>query len=260
MTCPNCGTPVLSGVSSCRSCGASLVRQAVASYQEPPSYQASSYQAPAYQELPSYPEPPVGQAPYGPPPGYPGHAWPEPRRWGDVSALRVPLLVLLGADAVLALSIMVVPLAGPLFVLLFLVTAVVFVIWLRRARSNAVGVRHQFAPGWVIGGWFVPAANVYIPLRVVLDIGWAAVAPDKRGTVTGPVATWWAFWALSWLTAFRFTTTETVTATSRSSGYYISFDLGASWLNTACLALAAAALAVVVHRITVDQERAAASV
>jgi hypothetical protein len=201
----------------------------------------------------------VVQAPYGPPPGYPGQAWPEPRRWEDVSSLRVPLLVLLGADAVLAPLIMVVPLAGLLHLLLFVVTAVVFVIWLRRARGNAVAVRHQFGPGWTIGGWFVPAANVYIPMRVVLDIGWAAVAPDKRGTVTGPVATWWAFWVLSWLTAFRLTTTETVTATSRSSGYYVSFELGTTWLNTVCLALAALALAFVVHRITVDQERAAAS-
>lgn len=93
MTCPNCGTPVLSGVSSCRSCGASLERKAVPSYLEPPVAQV----------------PPVIQAPYAPPMG---HAPAEPRRWEDVSSLRTPLLVLLVADAVLAPSTMVVPLVG----------------------------------------------------------------------------------------------------------------------------------------------------
>ncbi|MEV1121763.1 zinc ribbon domain-containing protein [Actinosynnema sp. NPDC049800] len=93
MTCPNCGTPVLSGVSSCRSCGASLERKAVPSYLEPAVAQV----------------PPVIQAPYAPPMG---HAPAEPRRWEDVSSLRTPLLVLLVADAVLALSTMVVPLVG----------------------------------------------------------------------------------------------------------------------------------------------------
>lgn len=198
------------------------------------------------------------QAPYGPPgyPGYPAYASPEPRRWENVSSLRLPLLVLLGAEAVLALLISVVPLVGLLHALLFLVTAVVFLVWLHRARRNAVAVRHQFGPGWAIGGWFVPPANVYIPLRVVLDTGWAAVAPDRRATVTWPVAVWWACWVLSWVTAFRLTMTERVTATSRSAEFYAGFDLGATWLNSVCLALAAASLAVVVHRITVDQERA----
>ena len=112
---------------------------------------------------------------------YPAYASPEPRRWENVSSLRLPLLVLLGAEAVLALLISVVPLVGLLHALLFLVTAVVFLVWLHRARRNAVAVRHQFGPGWAIGGWFVPLANVYIPLRVVLDTGWAAVRAGRRG-------------------------------------------------------------------------------
>ncbi|MEV1121764.1 DUF4328 domain-containing protein [Actinosynnema sp. NPDC049800] len=139
-------------------------------------------------------------------------------------------------------------------------TAVVFLVWLHRARRNAAAGTHQLAPGWVFGGWFVPGANFYLPWRVVHDVGVATVAPDRRGTVTGPVAVWWVSWVLSWVTAFRLTTTETVTATSRSSGFYVNFAFAATWLNVACLALAAAAPAVVVNRITVDQERAAASI
>ncbi|MFD0205258.1 MULTISPECIES: DUF4328 domain-containing protein [Saccharothrix] len=183
-------------------------------------------------------------------------AMPEPRRWENVTSLRVPLVALLGLDSVLALLMTVAPLALVAFILLSLATVVVFLVWLQRARRNAASGRHQFPPGMVFGGWFVPFANFYIPLRVVLDTGWAAAQPGRRGAVAGPVVVWWVFWVLSWLTAFEVTMRERVTAAGSASELYFGVNLGATWLNTVCLAVAAAALAVVVHRITVDQERA----
>src|SRR5215831_12432517 len=55
---------------------------------------------------------------------------------------------------------------------LFVITAVVFITWLyseyrQLDRSNAPA---RFAPGWAIGGWFVPFLNLVRPLQVVEDV------------------------------------------------------------------------------------------
>ncbi|ONI83672.1 hypothetical protein ALI22I_34980 [Saccharothrix sp. ALI-22-I] len=172
-----------------------------------------------------------------------------PQRWHNVSELRLLLIILLGIDTVLASLMMVSQPASLGFFLLFIATAVVLVIWLYRARRNALGGKHQFSPGWEIGGWFIPFASCYIPVRVVLDIGWAGAPVGRRATVTVPVAVWWTAWVLALPTGFQKTSTDT--------SFYIGFSLGSTWASALCLAVAAAALAVVVHRITVDQERAA---
>ncbi|WP_158850006.1 DUF4328 domain-containing protein [Saccharothrix deserti] len=254
-------------MSTCRSCGVALARQSTPVYQTPPVAQVS----PVMPNMPAMPDmAPVEQSPYGAPgygppgyepqgpqgyapPGYPtAYGPPMPQRWYDVSGLRLVLIVLLGVETVLALLMMVSPLANLGFFLLFIATAVVLVIWLYRARRNAAAGKHQFGPGWEIGGWFIPFAAWYIPVRVVLDIGWAGAPAGRRATVTVPVAVWWAAWVLAVPTGFQQTITET--------SFYVSFDLGSTWASAACLAVAAAALAFVVHRITVDQERAAAGI
>ncbi|MFF3562604.1 DUF4328 domain-containing protein [Streptomyces sp. NPDC002574] len=80
----------------------------------------------------------------------------------------------------------------------FLATAVVFIIWFHRVRSNG----EVFSPngfnrgrGWAIGGWFIPFANIRIPYRIARDT-WAAstqLAPDGswRPLRTGIVTVWW---------------------------------------------------------------------
>ena len=63
------------------------------------------------------------------------------------------------ADAVMGLTVLVV--------------APVFVVWLWRAAKNqqALGRRpERLGSGWAIGGWFVPLANLAIPVLVVQDL------------------------------------------------------------------------------------------
>ncbi|KOG76430.1 MULTISPECIES: DUF4328 domain-containing protein [Streptomyces] len=86
------------------------------------------------------------------------------------------------------------------------VTAIVFVVWFHRTRRNAevfhAGVQ-RLGPGWAIGGWFVPIANLWIPYRVASGV-WEASAQTGPGdgwrTVPKtPLKLWWGAWVLSLL-------------------------------------------------------------
>jgi len=80
-----------------------------------------------------------------------------------------------------------------------LVTAVVFLIWLRRGYRNLIamrtpGLRHR--PGWAVGAWFVPIMNFGRPIEIVNDT-WRASDPelpagDARWYLLRPP--WWHAW------------------------------------------------------------------
>ncbi|MGW2655442.1 DUF4328 domain-containing protein [Streptomyces sp. NPDC001478] len=87
--------------------------------------------------------------------------------------------------------------AGSLYVMVFLATAVVFLVWFRRVRLNAEvfdAHAHSMRPGWAIGGWFVPLGNVVLPHRVASDV-WTASSPGGGGTGApaprGVLHAWW---------------------------------------------------------------------
>ncbi|MER5716493.1 DUF4328 domain-containing protein [Streptomyces sp. NPDC002132] len=51
-------------------------------------------------------------------------------------------------------------------------------------------------PGWAVGAWIIPVANLWMPYRVALDM-WAASAPVPRDGETSrlrtwPLSLWWA--------------------------------------------------------------------
>lgn len=82
-------------------------------------------------------------------------------------------------------------------------TAVVFIIWFFRVRSNG----EVFSPsgfdkgrGWAIGGWFIPVGNLVIPFRIAREIWTASTqrAPDGswRPARTGIITAWWLLWIL----------------------------------------------------------------
>lgn len=86
----------------------------------------------------------------------------------------------------------------------FLATAVLFVIWFHRTRRNAEvfesGVQ-RMGPGWAVGGWFVPVANLWFPYRVASGIWEASVRLHPDGgwrTVPKTVLNlWWGGWVVS---------------------------------------------------------------
>ncbi|MFI1185539.1 DUF4328 domain-containing protein [Streptomyces californicus] len=85
-------------------------------------------------------------------------------------------------------------------------TAIVFIVWFHRTRRNAevfhAGVQ-RLGPGWAIGGWFVPIANLWMPYRVASGV-WEASAQTGPGdgwrTVPRtPLNLWWGAWVVSLL-------------------------------------------------------------
>ncbi|MBB5953506.1 hypothetical protein FHS29_000076 [Saccharothrix tamanrassetensis] len=74
------------------------------------------------------------------------------------------------------------------------VAAILIVLWLWRARSNAERVpgRHRYGRGWAVWGW-LPVVGLWVPRRVVADV-WAACAPD--GEPRAAVHRWWVLWLL----------------------------------------------------------------
>ncbi|WP_331737266.1 DUF4328 domain-containing protein (plasmid) [Streptomyces sp. NBC_00984] len=71
---------------------------------------------------------------------------------------------------------------------------VAFVVWLWRVRINAEvmsgATAHRRSRGWVVGSWFAPVVNMWIPYQVVSDV-WRASARQRAVPVT-LVTTWWA--------------------------------------------------------------------
>jgi hypothetical protein len=97
--------------------------------------------------------------------------------------------------------------ASSVFVLTQLVIVVLFIVWMFRAAKNneALGrTGARFGPGWSIGSWFIPLANLVIPVLIVQDLWRGSNAGTRRGDVgwraasgSALVGWWWAAWIVS---------------------------------------------------------------
>ncbi|MEV5200865.1 DUF4328 domain-containing protein [Streptomyces sp. NPDC053720] len=94
--------------------------------------------------------------------------------------------------------------AGVLQSLVSLATAVVFIIWFRRVRLNAEVFdpsMQPMRPGWAVGAWFVPIANLVLPRRIAGGIWTASAQTNTDGSWRTVPATvmnlWWGFWVVS---------------------------------------------------------------
>jgi Domain of unknown function (DUF4328) len=91
---------------------------------------------------------------------------------------------------------------------IYLTTVVLFSMWIHRAYRNlpALGAsRLEYTPGWAVGWFFVPFANLFYPYRVVKEI-WIKSDPEVDDTeaslwqsASAPplLAWWWAAWIIS---------------------------------------------------------------
>ena len=85
---------------------------------------------------------------------------------------------------------------------LLVATAVVFLVWLHRATSNArrlAGDSFAFSPGWAVGYWFIPIINLYRPYQVVRDVYRTSRdhANPQAGDGAPIVGWWWGLWIAS---------------------------------------------------------------
>lgn len=176
---------------------------------------------------PSAPPPP---GPFGGPPHPAGAPWPGApgaldRRPPALAGLAVALTILLAITALAAAGMAyaffdraglvsndtidfsdlaaiesaddLVAVLTTLYLLLTVATAVVFIIWQYRHAVGAtrLGARLALGPGWAIGGWFIPLANLVLP---ALQMGGSARASDPRrpGRVPPIIPAWAVAYAL----------------------------------------------------------------
>lgn len=90
-----------------------------------------------------------------------------------------------------------------------LVAGVMLIFWMWRARANSERLgtgRHRLGRGWVVGAWFTPVLSFVFPAIVMDDIVRASDPATPTGGASlkgvrhsGLVWTWWAVWALAWV-------------------------------------------------------------
>ncbi|MFD3944140.1 DUF4328 domain-containing protein [Streptomyces sp. NPDC058579] len=139
-------------------------------------------------------------------------------------------------------------------VLIQLALTVVFLVWFFRVRKNA-GVFapdvHRGGPGWAIGAWFVPIANLWWPRSVAAGT-WRASRRDPYGDAKGEGESfavlnwWWTFWiltdAMSTFATWVYDDADTVEEFAAGSGFL---------MGAAVLDIVAAVLAILfVRRLT----------
>lgn len=157
-----------------------------------------------------------------------------------------------------------------LYVAFFVAAAVVFIIWLWRARHNAEVLsdgQHTRARGWAIGGWFVPIVSWWFPYQVVRDV-YRATDPDTR-TIPGElrlvrggrlVGLWWTCWVVFSVAAIisvRHTRNEP--GADATAGEFVRwFKLGSVYdtVSTVFEILAVVLIFLVIRRISRWQEAA----
>ena len=145
--------------------------------------------------------------------------------------------------------------AAALYLVAAVVAAVLFIVWLVRARENSeflCDAKHRYARVWSGLGWFVPVAALWVPAHVVQNV---AAASDPRTAVhnawidnirDSTVSLWWTFWIGSSVCNFIALYTDGQIGTTS----YASPASVAIWSTLSALAGAAAAvLAVLVIRM-----------
>jgi len=75
-----------------------------------------------------------------------------------------------------------------------LAAGVVWLFWQHRAQKNLqlLGARTKYSPGWAVGWWFVPVANIWMPYQTMREL-YATSLPNPDGSRASntPVIGWW---------------------------------------------------------------------
>jgi hypothetical protein len=82
----------------------------------------------------------------------------------------------------------------------FVLTAVFYCMWIYRASSVARRLSPdliRYAPGWAVGWYFIPFANLVMPFLVMREIWQVARQPEPASDM--PVALWWGLYVVSGL-------------------------------------------------------------
>jgi hypothetical protein len=95
---------------------------------------------------------------------------------------------------------------GAIQFLVFIISGIIILKWIYRANLNAreMGATDMvFTPGWAIGWYFIPIANLWKPYQAMKEIWRASKNPQnwKTESVSSLLPWWWFIWIVSNLIA-----------------------------------------------------------
>lgn len=147
----------------------------------------------------------------------------------------------------------------------FIAAVVVFLVWVYGAYKNlrALGANPDTSPGWAVGYFFIPIANLFRPFQVFQEM-WRESDPEAvavegvrpmHAFVGGSsksvlVIVWWGLWLLSNIVAW-------VALGYERNAQILNDFINATWISMAsdlATILAAIACMVVIKKITDRQE------
>ncbi|MGI8669037.1 MAG: DUF4328 domain-containing protein [Aridibacter sp.] len=114
----------------------------------------------------------------------------------------------LGNGSALQIGLGIIGILSLIEIPLRIVTVVFFLMWLHRAYKNLLALKAQhleFSPGWAVGWWFIPLANLVKPFQVVREL-WNESDPEfdeEFGFLASDLGTpaiigfWWATFLIS---------------------------------------------------------------
>ena len=87
-------------------------------------------------------------------------------------------------------------------IIIFVVSGILILKWIYRANYNArqLGATDMvFTPGWSIGWYFIPIANLWKPYQAMKEIWKASSSPQSWKTLSASslLPWWWFFWIVS---------------------------------------------------------------
>ncbi len=126
--------------------------------------------------------------------------------------------------------------------LTWLAAAVVFIVWLFRARGNVDAFDRyiqRWGRPWLFFGWIVPFANLVIPRRIIGDL-WIGGNPGdenaRRHGSTPLIDWWWGFFLFSWFMSMVYGKLEPQNAGDFDQQAYVGVIDGAVGVIAAVLA------------------------
>jgi Domain of unknown function (DUF4328) len=135
----------------------------------------------------------------------------------------------------------------------FFLTAIVFVVWFRRARINAESSswRQRRARGWTLWGWIIPIAGFFVPFQLMGDIWRAGLPAAERDKTAWLPALWWTAWLLSGISTGdqRSWVSSGPSQSGSSSGLSLSLP-GASSFSLCALVISGALLIPIIRAVS----------
>jgi hypothetical protein len=164
----------------------------------------------------------------------------------------------LGDGAPLNLAFIAIGLVALLEIFARLILIVLFLFWINHAFKNLETLRVsnlEFSPGWAVGWWFIPFANLVIPFRVMREL-WNATDPGlelevayaEPAPATSLIWLWWISFIGAGITG-RVADVMVSDDGDPAAGFPVALMIGG-----ALQAVAGISAAILVRRITARQE------